>query len=170
MNLPNVANRRDFAVVPVKGFSPERIRSLKNGMEITLGAKILAASIMDRDYRCDGERQSIAKQCELFCDHVAIHRRKEIENFLLVPAAMDRAAARRVLDQAKRTGSHKEYNGNAAELLDSFSLERKSYVSAQRVGARIRFERANSPTLNQATVTEESQEFDSGSWSQHVLA
>jgi energy-coupling factor transporter ATP-binding protein EcfA2 len=155
LNLTSVANRRDFAVVPVKGFSPERIRSLKNGMEITLGGKILAASIMDRDYRCDGERQSIGKQCEAFCDHVTIHRCKEIENFLLVPTAMDRAAARRVLDQAKRTGSNKAYSGNAGALLDDFSFERKSYVSAQCVGSRIRFERTNSPALNQATVTEE---------------
>jgi energy-coupling factor transporter ATP-binding protein EcfA2 len=154
LELLNVANRRDFALVPAKGFNPERIRSLKAGMEITLGSKISAASIMDKDYRCEGERQSIVRQCETFCDPVNIHRCKEIENFLLVPAAMDRAAVRRIAEQAKRTGSAKPYHGDAAALLDNFAAEKKSYVSAQYVGARVRFERSNAAALDQATVTE----------------
>ena len=35
-----VGNRRDFAVVPVEGFNPERIRSLRTGMEATLAVRI----------------------------------------------------------------------------------------------------------------------------------
>jgi energy-coupling factor transporter ATP-binding protein EcfA2 len=38
LGATGVGNRRDFAVVPVEGFNPERIRSLKSGMETTLGA------------------------------------------------------------------------------------------------------------------------------------
>jgi hypothetical protein len=77
----SIANRSDFAVVPVKGFNPERIRNLKNGMEISLGGPILAAALMDKDYRSDRERTAIMAQSTTFCDYVAIHRRKEIENF-----------------------------------------------------------------------------------------
>jgi hypothetical protein len=154
MELTNVANRRDFAVVPVKGFNPERIRSLRRGMEITLGGQILAAAVMDKDYQCEGERESITMQCQTFCGYAAIHRRKEIENFLLVPTAMDRAAARRVADQARRSDVHKTYSGDAMALLDDFAVEKKSYVTAQYVAGRARFERANAPRLDQATVTE----------------
>lgn len=85
---------------------------------------------------------------------MCIHRRKEIENFLLVPAAMDRAATRRVADQPKRTGRDKTYCGDAAALLDGFAHVKKSYVSGQYVAERGRFERANSPKLSQATVAE----------------
>jgi hypothetical protein len=85
---------------------------------------------------------------------VAIHTCKEIENFLLVPAAMNRAAERKVADQARRTGVQRTYGGDAAAVLDNFANERKSYVSSQYATARIRFERANSPRLDQATVTE----------------
>ena len=56
LDFVNVANRSDFAVVPVKGFNPERIRNLKHGMEITLGGQIKAAAVMDKDYRSDVER------------------------------------------------------------------------------------------------------------------
>ena len=52
LNAIKVSNRSDFAVVQVKGFNPERVRSLKVGMETTLGGKINAAVIFDRDYRC----------------------------------------------------------------------------------------------------------------------
>ncbi|MFO1103286.1 MAG: hypothetical protein U1E20_10325 [Methylocystis sp.] len=31
----DVGNRRNFAVVPVEGFNPERIKNLKAGMETT---------------------------------------------------------------------------------------------------------------------------------------
>ena len=55
----SVGNRSDFAVVPVEGFNPERIRSLKIGMETTLGGKIKAAAILDRDYRSESERRAI---------------------------------------------------------------------------------------------------------------
>jgi energy-coupling factor transporter ATP-binding protein EcfA2 len=154
LGLTHIANRRDFGVVPVKGFNPERIRSLKHGMEMTLDGQILGAALMDKDYRSDAERTSITSQCETCCNYVAIHTCKEIENFLLVPLAMDRAAARKVTDQARRTGVERTYSGDAAALLDNFANERKSYVSSQYVTARIRFERTNSPRLDQATVTE----------------
>jgi energy-coupling factor transporter ATP-binding protein EcfA2 len=154
LGLANIANRSDFGVVPVKGFNPERIRSLKNGMEMTLGGQILGAALLDKDYRSDGERVSITSHCEKFCNYATIHTCKEIENFLLVPAAMDRAAARKVADQARRTGVERTYGGDAAALLDNFANERRSYVTSQCVTARIRFERTNSPGLDQATVTE----------------
>jgi len=132
----------------------DRVRSLKNGMEMTLGGQILGAALLDKDYRSDGERVSITSHCEKFCNYGTIHTCKEIENFLLVPAAMDRAAARKVADQARRTGVERTYGGDAAALLDNFANERRSYVTSQCVTARIRFERTNSPGLDQATVTE----------------
>ncbi|MGB6541297.1 MAG: ATP-binding protein [Xanthobacteraceae bacterium] len=101
LGFDDVGNRREFAVVPVEGFNPERIRVLKIGMETTLGGKIAAAAILDRDYRSDVELSAIAKECSSFCELVAIHESKEIENFLLVPAAIDRAATRRINDQCK---------------------------------------------------------------------
>jgi len=44
MGAFDVGNRSEFAVVPVGGFSPERIRDLKLGMETTLGTQIVAAA------------------------------------------------------------------------------------------------------------------------------
>jgi hypothetical protein len=152
LGLLNVGNRSGFAVVPVEGFNPDRMRSLKAGMETTLGTKIMAAIVLDKDYRCDKERAKITAECQTICNCVAIYRRKEIENFLLVPAALDRAAARRVTDQVKRTGVNAHYSGDAAAFLEKFALGKKSYVTAQYLAERRRFERNHSPTLHEASV------------------
>lgn len=161
LKYENIGNRSEFAVVPIQGFSPDRIQSLKTGMETTLGSKILAAAILDKDYRCDEEREAIVDRCKSFCSYVTIHKRKELENFLLVPTAIDRASSRRVADQAKRTGRRLSYSLNAAQLLENFAAEKKSYVTAQCVANRRRFERINAPGRSDATITEEALlEFD----------
>jgi energy-coupling factor transporter ATP-binding protein EcfA2 len=157
LGFRNVANRSEFAVIPVGGFNPERIRSLKSGMETALGGRISAAALMDKDYRCDAERKAINEQCQEFCAYAAIHRCKEIENFLLVPTAMDRAAARRVADQSRRSGGGAVYDGDAAAMLDKFASERKSYVSGQYVAERARFQRGtgwSQATMAEAALTE----------------
>jgi hypothetical protein len=123
------------------------------GAAANRASEILGAALMDKDYRSENERGAIIFQCELFCNYVSIHKCKEIENFLLVPTAMDRAAERKA-DQARRTGVVRTYNGEAAALLDNFANEKRSYVTSQYVAARTRFERTNSPGLSAATVTE----------------
>ena len=164
LNRLNVGNRSEFAVVPVEGFNPERIRSLKSGMEATLGGKILAAAVLDKDYRSDGECASIIKQCESFCDYVTIHKCKEIENFLLVPEAINRAASRKIADSAKRTGNELIYTSDAAKILDDFASQRKSYVTAQYLANRRRFERTNAPNLDETTVTKLALDEFEASW------
>jgi len=154
LGVANVSNRSGFAVVPVDGFNPERVRSLKIGMETTLGTKIMAAALLDKDYRCNKERTAIVKEGKSFCDLVIIYRRKEIENFLLVPAAIDRAAARKVADQGKRTGVESNYATEADTLLDHFAVNKKSYVTAQYLAERKRFERIYSPHFHEATINE----------------
>jgi hypothetical protein len=155
LEFDGVGNRSEFAVVPMEGFNPDRIRSLKVGMETTLGSKVLAAAIFDRDYRSNDECKSIVEKCSSFCDYVTIYTRKEIENFLLVPTAIDWASERKVVDQAKRTGRQINYVSEATRLLDEFALQRKTYVAAQYLDNRKRFERSISSNRSEATINEE---------------
>jgi hypothetical protein len=155
LGFDNVANRADFAVVRVEGFNPERIRSLKAGMETTLGRPIIAAAIMDKDYRSEGERQAIVQECNVFCTYAAIHRCKEIENFLLVPTAIDRAAERRISDQARRSGTRIAYSDSAATLLIAFAEQSRTYAMGQYIGERRRYARGSSSTSDDASLAEE---------------
>jgi predicted ATP-dependent endonuclease of OLD family len=149
-----VGNRSEFAVVPVEGFNPERIRSLKSGMETTLGGSIAAAAILDMDYRSDGEVSEIAEECRSFCNLVVIHKCKEIENFLLVPAALDKASIQRINDQNRRSGYQVKYLSQAVDFLTALAAEKKSFVISRRLAERRRYERTHSPNLHEASVNE----------------
>jgi hypothetical protein len=154
LNADSIGYRRDFAVVPVDGFNPERIRSLKKGMETTLGGPILAAAILDRDYRCEEECTAITNSCLEFCDYVAIHKRKEIENFLLVPAAIDRAASLKISERSQRTGAVTNSLPECSTILRAFCDSQKSYVMSQVLAARRPFERALYPSRNSTKIDE----------------
>lgn len=152
LGFEHIGNRSDFAVVPVEGFNPERIRSLKRGMETTLGTKVAAAAILDRDYRSAEECNCIAAACEGFCDLAVVHDSKEIENFLLVPAAIDRAAAGRLADRARRTGTSVPFVPMAAEVLDTFAEGKRHHVTSQYLATRRRYERELNPGMHEETV------------------
>jgi energy-coupling factor transporter ATP-binding protein EcfA2 len=149
----SVGNQRDFAVVPVDGFNPERIRNLKAGMEATLGTKIFAAAILDKDYRSEDECGSITAECKKFCDMVSIHTCKEIENFLLVPPAIDRAISQRVAEQSRRLGIAKLYDMNASDLLGRFADEQRNDVASQYIFAQKQFARAKGKGLHETEIT-----------------
>jgi hypothetical protein len=164
LNFTSVSNRNDFAVIPIEGFNPERVRNLKKGMETTLGGSVMAAIVLDKDYRSEGECSFISAQCELFCDHVSIHKYKEIENFLLVPSAMNRAAARRVADYQKRGGQIAKSPPDVTEALEKFALDKKTYVFGQQLSERKRFERTNAPNVADATVNQAALEEFEKTW------
>ena len=134
LGVSDVANRSEFAVVPIEGSNPDRIRTLKKGMEATLGVEISAAAILDRDYRSDAECSIIAGECREECVFVFIHDCKEIENYLLVPSAMDVAIKRRMADNVKRGGKSEGAPRKSAEILESFAGRNQKRRNFQEFG------------------------------------
>lgn len=154
LNALRVANRADFAAIPIEGFNPDRVRSLKKGIETTLGGTIKVAIILDRDYRSKSECDTIAEACKDFCDLVIVHRCKEIENFLLVPRAIDRAAARKLADRNKRINNDKTYEPCIGKILEQYACDEKTYVTSRYLAMRRRFERSHSPNIDETTSNE----------------
>jgi len=74
-------------------------------------------------------------------------------------------AARKVADRAIRSGRPLSYQPQAADTLNIFAAERKAYITSQMVTARRHFERARSPTLDEATITQASLEDVELRWS-----
>jgi energy-coupling factor transporter ATP-binding protein EcfA2 len=164
LSARGVANRRDFAVVPVEGFNPERIRSLKAGMETTLGGSVLAGAIFDRDYRSAEECAAVQADCETFCEFVVVHNRKEIENFLLVPAALDRALEQRLEDRSRRGGAPASFEPLAQSVLDEFAASKKSYVAGQLSSAARQYSRGAAPQKHETSVMERAYEEVEAAW------
>ena len=126
------------------------------GMETTLGGTIHAGAILDRDYRSNSERDAIMLECSRFCDFSLIHSRKEIENFLLVPEAINRAAEKNIADRAKRSGKHQICTFDANVVLEDFASYKKDYVLAQHLTERRRYERSIGSGADEAAYNEQS--------------
>ncbi|WP_411340361.1 AAA family ATPase [Sphingopyxis sp. J-6] len=164
MDSLSVANRSSFAVVPIEGFNPERAKNLKAGMELTLGLSVSAAIMLDRDYRSDAECSAIKAQCKDFSAFTHIHKRKEIENFLLVPSAIDRAVAKRIADRATRTGEMVEYSHSATEILLKFSSDQKSYIAGQHLTLYRKFQKSINPLAHEEAITQQAYEWLDKQW------
>ncbi|HEY3776972.1 MAG TPA: AAA family ATPase [Rhizomicrobium sp.] len=169
LGAARVANRADFAVIPSEGFNPQRVKNLKDGMEFTLGNKIHSAVLFDRDFRSEHERVWITAECRKFCETVHILEEKEIENLVLVPTAIDRAATMKLSDRVKRTGAASDYSACAALILESFAEEKRSYVMAQWLEKARNFERTHSPRTDGATVNERALVEFENRWVDHSL-
>ncbi|SMC47961.1 AAA domain-containing protein, putative AbiEii toxin, Type IV TA system [Novosphingobium sp. B1] len=126
-----VAVRSDFAVVPTDGFNPEKIKSLKLGMEHPLGRSIISGAILDRDYRSDPECAATISDLERVCNFAIIHERKELENFVLIPPVIDRLVQKKIAERRLRGASISMADFSAAEVLEEFAREKKTYIMAQ---------------------------------------
>lgn len=87
----------------MEGFNPDRAKILIEGIELTLGSRVRTVAVLDRDFRSMAECDSVSLEARSFNDWARVHARKELENFLLIPGALDRAIERRVADREKRS-------------------------------------------------------------------
>lgn len=159
-----VSNRSDFAVIPSEGFNPQKIKDLSKGIELTLGHKIMKAVVLDRDYRSKDEVLSVRTQLSNYADLVHIHKRKEIENYLLEASAIDKAIQQQIIEQNKRTDRKVKYEGTAAELLEELTAPMKYMVSAQFLAKRTPYEKSKLPGADYATINQQLLEEFESTW------
>lgn len=164
-----IGNRQEFAVMSVKGFNPEKMRNIKLGIEAALGTSIVSAAILDRDFRCKGECDSILESVREFCKFATIHKRKEIENFLLVFPAIDRAVFGRIKERAQRTGKTVECKIQSAQIFEEFAESRKYYVASQLWEELRRFARGSGSGIYEGDIHQAAHEEFDRSWNDPEL-
>lgn len=102
LGYDRLAAATDVTPVELEGFSNwQRVRGAAWAIEKTLGTKLALAVICDRDYRCDAEIAEVSHELTQHVSLVHFHLRKEIENYLLVPAALQRAAQQYLHESGK---------------------------------------------------------------------
>src|SRR3990170_2494663 len=149
-----VANRSDFAVIPLDGYNPQRFIDFCKGMEMTLGSRFLKAVILDRDYRAEDEIGEDYARLKKNADMVHIHSKKEIENYLLDPAVIDRAIKNRILEHNKRTDAGINFDEEAPDILGKITAEMKSRVFGQFLSKRTASYKIKNPGWDQATISQ----------------
>lgn len=149
---PAIANRSAFAVVPIDGFAPDRARSMKNGIELAVGGRVMCAIILDRDFRSDAEIEFVQRSCEDFADLVHIHEYKELENSLLVPSAIDRAAAARLEERNARLGKNMSYNECVSDVLRAYAETTRAHTISRYQANYRRFTRQSGSPLSDEDI------------------
>lgn len=147
-----VANRSDFAVIPVEGFNAQKVHDFSKGMELTLGTPIAKAIIFDRDYRSDEAVNEVLQDLKQISTFAVIHKCKEIENYLLCPCAVKRAIMRRIAERNKRTGGTIIFEEDVVLMLSNIAEPLKNTIRGQYLAKRVSYERAKHPNYDQATI------------------
>ncbi|HWZ05081.1 MAG TPA: hypothetical protein VNX40_15800, partial [Mucilaginibacter sp.] len=164
LNFKELANRTDFAVVPVEGFNPVKLKAFKEGIEKTIGSAIVSAVIFDRDYKSDKEIKAELLELEKGNNYAHIHSFKELENIMLIPIAIDLAIKQKLQDYNKRTGENISFSEDIISLLLRLSDEFKSEVQAQLQSHRLKYERLFNRGVDDSVILREIiKEFDD-SW------
>jgi hypothetical protein len=149
-----VANRTDFAVVPLEGFNPARLQAFKDGIEKTIGSKVLSAVIFDRDYRSNNEVNDEQRDLKSGNYFAHIHSCKEIENFLLIPDAIKKAIENRLRESNNRTGKSITFDGDINQILIEISNNFKHKTQAQLQSHRLKFEKSINPRTDESSIIE----------------
>lgn len=127
-----------IGVTPLKsgGFgSWERITILASGIAEALGSPLLIGAVYDRDYYCDEHIAQVVQSLETSLKLAWVLDQKEIENYLLVPAVLDRAVVR-TLNARREGGAKKLAAVDSAALLEEITQPLKGDVLSQLMARR----------------------------------
>lgn len=108
-----------------------KLKDFKLGIEKTIGSAVLSSVIFDRDYRSDSE---VAEELlELSKDNyfAHIHSLKELENFLILPGALEKTINERTQENSARSGKTVTFSEDMTDLLLRITDEFKTRVQAQ---------------------------------------
>lgn len=132
VGLNDLAAGLGLAAMPSGGFSSwKRISVLAEGVEQALGTELLIAVVYDRDYYCDEEISEILGKLQASLKLAHVHERKEIENYLLVPDALDRAIQKAILERVTKDAASKAPALSALELLMEITEDMRDDAEAQ---------------------------------------
>ncbi len=129
-----------IAPFPLGGFpSIQRIKAVTLGVSESIGGSMLFAGVFDRDFRPDEEIDELLKGFGSELELPLILERKEIENYLLVPTALDKTLTRLLEERARRSGESVSAIRPISEFLQEITEPMKTEVQAQYIAKRVEF-------------------------------
>ncbi|MFN9470748.1 ATP-dependent nuclease [Acidovorax sp.] len=129
-----------LAAMPSGGFgSWSRISALAQGVEQALGTELLIGAIYDRDYFCDEQISEMQGKLRVSLKLSHVHARKEMENYLLVPAALDRVMTKGIAERKERGQIFHDEVKPSKEVLMELSKGLKDDSERQYVSRYVEF-------------------------------
>ena len=117
------------------------------------------------DHFCDEMLHEVTGELASSLELIHIHHRKELENYLLEPAVLDRVIAGKRRERSRRTGQPVPEVPPAAILLEAIVDRTKEDVRGQIVGRYTEYIRKTSPGTDHSTIATEGMKRFDRSWS-----
>jgi len=151
-----LASGIDLTPVESGGFTSwESILSFARVFEKAVGSSVNIGVIYDRDYLPEEEVTRIIAELEEHLELAHIHDRKEIENYLLIPTALERVIKKGILEREKRQGIQCTIELSLATILDDVTTVMHSDIQGQYMAKRTKFfehSKIDGATINAQTI------------------
>jgi hypothetical protein len=152
IGLQELAAGNELTAIESGGFSRwQRVRDTAWGFEKALGQGLQVAAVFDRDYWPKEQISAIEAELAAQLEFVHVHHRKETENYLLVPAVLQRAFDK-LYRNADSQGSKPQ---PIVDVLDQLTGAMRGEIQAQYIAKRGKYlERSytDSATLTAETI------------------
>lgn len=134
LGMNDLATGLGLASMPSGGFgSWKRITVLADGVKQALGTELLIGAVYDRDFFCEEQINEVLASLNNSLKFAHVLSRKEIENYLLIPAALDRALVKGIAERRNRGFSVSEPKLSSLEMLIQVTDEMKDDTEQQYV-------------------------------------
>ena len=133
------------------------------GIQEHVKAELSIGAVFDRDYRCEEELTQLKRKLENEIDFAHFHGRKEVENYLLSPTILDRAATKAVKERERRTGESRSTDIDMVSALESITSALKAEFSGQYIDKYCKYFKSSG--RDQATLATDALNIFEDKWS-----
>lgn len=159
-----------LAITPVEseGFANwKRIAASAWGIEKALGTPLSIGAVFDRDYWPVAEIDEMVEELGTRVPFVHVLTRKEMENYLLEPAVLQRVVERSVKERARRRNEEPPTVQDVSSLLRNATDPLRDEAQAQYVARRLDHDdRSGRSSRDRASVTKEVIDWFTKEWSE----
>ena len=156
LGLSELASGFGIAPFPLGGFpSIQQVKAVTLGVSESIGETILFSGIFDRDFRPDEEIEELLKGLQSELKFAVILARKELENYLLIPPAIDKTLNRLLGERARSTGESISTVTPISEFLREITDPMEAEIQGQYIAKRGDFfahSSKDSSTLNRESI------------------
>lgn len=164
MGFLHLAESASVPIVQLGGFSRwKRADDAAWAFKSVLGLDVKIFCLFDRDYRCDEEITRFLEDTTTSGLSCIVLGRKEIENYLLDPAAVHRALVRRVKARDDFTGTEPSLD-IVKDLFGSICTQLELDVKSQRTAHATRFAEESGSRLDRSTLIKSAMEKFDEQW------
>ena len=133
-------------------------------MTEALGESVKFAVILDRDFRPADEIASVSKKLSKRVALTHIHQRKEVENYLLVPGALDRTIREALAERERKGGSPVDSPESTEILLLKVTEKIKHEIQGQYTARQIDYQRTLGAKIDNARISSETAAWFERAW------